>query len=794
MEIIITNQFYKKTLLKQYTKEICPFHFYTWNEFLEKYLFSLRSDTLYYVVSNYHICPEIAQIWLKHLYYIEDKEYSSSKLNHLKQLKEDLEKKGYLKKDKFFKTYLEGKKITFYGIPFTKFHEKIKQELDKIMDVSIMKENDLKKDIRLTSYNTIEEEVIGVAEEITSLLQSGVAIERIKLNTLDTVYQTSIDKIFPMFKIPYQLKKKPSLYSLEPTKEFLKNLDESKSLEELLPYLENYQNSIIFEPILKIFNDYAWEKIRMKDFKETFLYLLKNTNVSLANYKNVVEEINAIEANYENEIVFVLGFVQDTIPKIYKDNEFLSNEEREVLGLDTIFEKNKQEEEKVLSFLKRVPMVYLSFATTSPFNRYSPSVYLEEVKKQFTVIEKVGGYQYSNEQINKLYLASYLDTYFKFNSKHEMLSSLYQEYHDIPYSTYQNRFTGLDIEDLFPFIQNKLNLSFSSMDNFFKCSFRFYLEFIVKLKKFEETTSTIIGKLFHKVLEIIYKEKREDYEIVIKEVFEEFNEGKTLTLKEQFYQKKYKDAIQQLILLLNEQLEQTNFQNTYFEQYFSIEKEKDLHISLVGFIDKIMTFESEGKTYVVVIDYKTGTLHNDFNKAIYGMDMQLLIYLYLLKNTSKIENPIFSGMYLQSILTDTLPFQKGKTYLDLIRANTKLNGYTNSDFNQLKNFDTNYEENSYIKGIKVKKDGSFYGYSKVLTDEQINRLLEIVDKNINRVISSIKTGYFPINPKRLSGNLVGCEFCPYMDICYKKMEDVVDLKEYKNLEFIGGEENDTREA
>ena len=87
MEIIITNQFYKKTLLKQYTKEICPFHFYTWNEFLEKYLFSFRSDTLYYVVSNYHVCPEIAQIWLKHLYYIEDKEYSSSKLNNLKQLK-----------------------------------------------------------------------------------------------------------------------------------------------------------------------------------------------------------------------------------------------------------------------------------------------------------------------------------------------------------------------------------------------------------------------------------------------------------------------------------------------------------------------------------------------------------------------------------------------------------------------------------------------------------------------------------------------------------------------------------
>ena len=62
------------------------------------------------------------------------------------------------------------------------------------------------------------------------------------------------------------------------------------------------------------------------------------------------------------------------------------------------------------------------------------------------------------------------------------------------------------------------------MDNFFKCSFRFYLESIVKLRKFEETTSTIIGKLFHKVLEIVYKEKRNDYEEVIAEFFSGSNE------------------------------------------------------------------------------------------------------------------------------------------------------------------------------------------------------------------------------------------------------------------------------
>ena len=331
-------------------------------------------------------------------------------------------------------------------------------------------------------------------------------------------------------------------------------------------------------------------------------------------------------------------------------------------------------------------------------------------------------------------------------------------------------------------------MEFESVEQAKKFKMPFWFEEEVSHNEFSNRKMST--KTRKEILELIEKKQLAINEKILKE----FNEGKEITPKEKFYQKKYKEALLQLITLLNEQKEKTNFQNTYFEQYFSIEKDKDLHICLVGFIDKIMTFDSNGETYVIVIDYKTGSMHNDFNKAIYGMDMQLLIYLYLLKHTEKIKNPVFSGMYLQSILTDTLSYEKGKNYLDLIRSNTKLNGYTNSDLNQLKNIDKDYEESSYIKGIKVKKDGTFYGYSKVLNNDEIDKLLEIVDKNITRVISSIKTGYFPINPKRLSGNIVGCEFCPYMDICYKKMEDVVDLKEYKNLEFLGGEENDTRKA
>ena len=53
----------------------------------------------------------------------------------------------------------------------------------------------------------------------------------------------------------------------------------------------------------------------------------------------------------------------------------------------------------------------------------------------------------------------------------------------------------------------------------------------------------------------------------------------------------------------------------------------------------------------------------------------------------------------------------------------------------------------------------------------------------------IRNADFRINPKRIGKDLIGCEFCKYKDICFRREEDIISLKEYKNLEFLGGEDD-----
>ena len=144
-------------------------------------------------------------------------------------------------------------------------------------------------------------------------------------------------------------------------------------------------------------------------------------------------------------------------------------------------------------------------------------------------------------------------------------------------------------------------------------------------------------------------------------------------------------------------------------------------------------------------------------------------------------------MYLEPILTEVLKNEKNKKYQDLLKKEYKWVGYTIDNTKRVSEIDNNYLNDSFINGLKVKNDGTFYSYSKVLRIDEIDKLLEIVTKNIDNVIESIKTSNFKINPKRIDNENVSCKFCPYQDICFMTNNDIENLKKYKNLEFLGGE-------
>ena len=324
---------------------------------------------------------------------------------------------------------------------------------------------------------------------------------------------------------------------------------------------------------------------------------------------------------------------------------------------------------------------------------------------------------------------------------------------------------------------DELNLSYSSMDTYFKCGFKYYLDHVLKLNIYEETFSIIIGNLFHYVLSNAFKDN-----FNFNNCYNEYlnNLNKEFTNKEQVFLDNLKEELKLIINTINKQLELISLDKTLYEEEIMINKNSK--VKFIGYIDKLMYKEQDDKTYVAIIDYKTGNPNLNLNNIIYGLDLQLPVYLYLTSN-SKLKNVEILGFYLQKILNKEVNIDSKKTYVELKEDNLKLQGYS-IDNENIELFDKTYKDSNLIKGLKIKDNGEFYSNSKILNKETIDKIINLVDQKIDEASTNIFNNKFDINPKFINDENVSCKFCKYKDICFKKNEDTVYLKEYKNLEFL----------
>jgi ATP-dependent helicase/nuclease subunit B len=440
---------------------------------------------------------------------------------------------------------------------------------------------------------------------------------------------------------------------------------------------------------------------------------------------------------------------------------------------DKIVDKNIVSRTTTINIIKSIKNLTITCKKTDTKETYYPSSLIQEFPlKEINTNELVS---YS-ELSNKLKLARNLDNLIKYGVKSDLTSLLYSNY-GIPYGSYSNKFTGIDSKEFLEYIDSKLYLSYSSLDTYNKCSFRYYLSNILKLDIYEETFGAYIGSLFHYVLQkCLTEEKNLEEEIN----FFVSNNKRKLTTKETFYVNKLTKELNELLKFLKEQIKYTDLLNFMFEKKITVEKKNKTNCFFTGIIDKVMFKENNSETIMSLIDYKTYHVETDLRLLPLGLNMQLPIYLYLSKTlTSK--RIVYSGFYTEQILNNSVIRNDKNLYM--------LNGYSNSDPEVIGLFDKTYNNSEFIASLKTKSDGDFYSYSKVLNNKQIENVINLADKIIDETIEKIEGTKFDINPKYITQN-ISCEYCKFNDICFKNEGDTVYLEVEKDLSFLGGEINE----
>ena len=736
----IKREVIKRVREKYYNYSI---KFMSLEEFSRKITFDYDEKTLYYLMKEYNINYDTCKLYLNNLYYIDSK-LDNKKMHKLIEIKKYLDDNNLLIYDNYFKEYVKDKEIYIYGYNYiNKYYKKLLegyhyQVMNNDKEVNIID--------KIYYANYIEDEVIYVGSKISQLLKDNISIDNIKV-IASSEYLNIMDRVFKFFHIPVNVIKN-SLYGINSVKRYLDDINNISLLDVME---ESVRNKVI-----NIINKYSF----IDDKKEVKNLIINDLKNSYIDNNNGIKLSSINDYFNDNDYVFLMGFNKENYPNVYKDNDYFSDKEKEILGLDTSTNLNIIERDNIINKINSIKNITITYKLYDNNNNSYIKSDLFDIE---SVNIKIDDYSNSH-MINKVLLCEKLDNFVKYNIEDNDIKLLYNNY-DINYMKYDNRYKGIDKNNLYKYLNNKLLLSYSSFDNYNKCKFKYYIGNILKINDIKNDFAIIIGNVCHYLLSCM---NNKDFDI--DKYFNDYiSEIREFSKRELFFLNNIKEEVIFIIDTLRKQLTYSSFDKELYEKKVYVNKDRNIKVSFMGVIDKVRYKEEDGVTYLVVIDYKTGSTDIKLNNMEYGIGMQLPIYLYL-SNYLDLDNIKVVGFYLQKLLVTAI--DNKKEYRIAKEDTLKLEGYSINEENVLSIFDNTYNDSKLIKSMKTTSNG-FYSYSKVLSSEEIDNLINTTDKLIDKVIDRILEADFSIDPKVIDRENVSCSYCEYNDICFRNEKDII---------------------
>ena len=764
--LIICPNSYKLAILNYLNenKLILNIKFMTKSEYKKSIKFDYAQEAIHYL-KNKNMKVDNAITILDNLYYVENKKYNNAKLDYLVNVKNELDSNNLLIYDNLFSKILKRRKIVVYG-----YGELDSYDSKLFPNATIIPYQKNSKKYDIYHFENISDEVEFVFQKICELLKDGVDINNISLMNIDAEYIPYIKMMEKFYGIKVDINNSDNVMGTIIGKYFLDLVKSGKDANEIINFLEKYEYSSEYSFIINLLNKYS--DYHLLDYVDEIKYDLKNSKIKKEIYDNVIKVKDVFDYVDSHEFVFLMNFNSSSIPKLTMDTDYITDDVCHLVGVMTKDDKNELIKKNTISYLSNISNLVVSYKEKSPFNEYTPSFLMDDVDYELKEYERNMNY---SELANRSLYGIYLDDLVKYGIKNDKLELMYSNYGKNNYGEYNNQFSGINKDKLLKYLNNELTLSYSSIDNFYKCAFRYYLNNILQINIFEENFNTIIGNLFHHVLRKMNEEKDFDFD----REYNNFIKDYELSSKEKFFVEKLKSDLKYIVNVIKYQQFLSGLTNVLSEHKIDIKLMNSPYVHFKGFVDKIMYKEKNNETLVSIIDYKTGK-HDEVNiqNIPYGLSMQLPSYLYLVSHCQELKNIKFTGFYLQKILNLDVQKEKNKTIDELKQNSLKLDGFSTDNSELLSVFDPTYENSEMIKSMGVTKSGSFNLHAKTISSE-INKLVEKTHEKIMEAVNDILSGNFVINPKILKGKNKSCEYCDFKDICYHKEKDLVYLDDIK---------------
>lgn len=187
---------------------------------------------------------------------------------------------------------------------------------------------------------------------------------------------------------------------------------------------------------------------------------------------------------------------------------------------------------------------------------------------------------------------------------------------------------------------------------------------------------------------------------------------------------------------------------------------------LSGLVDRVDVFENNGTQYYRVVDYKTGGKDFDYADILLGEGLQMLIYLFALKNAPGTGQAQPAGVLYIPAKYPMQRLEPGMTDGDAaaVRAKTlRRKGLVLEDAQVLAAMDADFASGRYLP-VRQKKD-TLTG--DIASAGQLRQLERFVREKLTELTQQMLRGGVAPNPV-IRGLMHGaCQFCDYAQACHK---------------------------
>ena len=349
-----------------------------------------------------------------------------------------------------------------------------------------------------------------------------------------------------------------------------------------------------------------------------------------------------------------------------------------------------------------------------------------------------------------------------------------------------NKITPENAQKLFG---NYINLSATKIDTVNRCRFSYFCKYGLRAEKLQAADFNVLqrGNIAHYVLErLIVENKAElthfsynELDALTDKYIEEYLNKITgfsyiRDAKFEFLISRISRSLKEVVRHIADDFKQSSFKPVACEFKIGFSDGVMLEfpydngkIKINGSIDRV----DEWNGYIRIVDYKTGTKSFKLPDILYGLNMQMLIYLYAIIRGQGLDDEKAAAILYMPAKRDVK--DEGLAMNGLIKGNNEINIAMEKE-----------NKGQFVPSLTFKKDGTISKLSSSYIEENgFSEIFDYIEKLMRKTGNLISDGDIKISP--IDGReAAACKYCDFKAICNINETEIIKVPDLSNDEVF----------